>query len=361
MRNKVQWGLALVFAGLVGLPGGAAARSGPGTFGDVEVLATVPTPPGSPEGIAVHNGRVYVAGPAKSGTLLSGQRSSVVAFDRQTGALAATYATQGEDLAREHANSCIAFDGNDRLYVLNTQLGLYRIDPATGVQQAYSAPFPNLPACSLLQKAPCSPTLIDLPALPNDIAFAANGDAYVTDSFQATIWWVPAGGGQPQIWFQDARFASPYIGVNGLRFDPARSKIYVSVTLDMLGGSYLYTLPAVSKPVTADLKVFRKFALGDAIDGFAFGATGKLYVTLALPTTSGIAILWPDGSEDTRLVNALLSPTVPYDSPANVAFDGTGSLLVSNHAFATNLPSHFTVLDVFVGDTASPLERPNLP
>ncbi len=52
-----------------------------------------------------------------------------------------------------------------------------------------------------------------------------------TDSMQATIWRI-----------QDARFASPHAGVNGLRVDPMRSKIYVSVTTDMLGGSYIDTL-----------------------------------------------------------------------------------------------------------------------
>jgi hypothetical protein len=43
---------------------------------------------------------------------------------------------------------------------------------------------------------PCSPTVLDLPPLPNDIAFAP------TDSMQATIWRIPKGGGTPKIWFQ---------------------------------------------------------------------------------------------------------------------------------------------------------------
>ena len=146
-----------------------------------------------------------------------------------------------------------------------------------------------------------------------------------------------------------------------LRLDPARGKVYVTVTTDMLGGSYVYTLPLVAAPKAADLKVFKKFALGEAADGIAFGAAGDLYVTLALPTTSGFVVLGPDGVEKQRAVNALLSPTVPYDSPANLAFDGIDSLFVVNHAFATNLPSHYTVLDVYVGETGSPLELPTIP
>lgn len=54
-------------------------------FGDVQVLATVPFPPGFPEGIAVDGKNVYVAGPASfdtAGTL----PSKVFAFDTKTGA-----------------------------------------------------------------------------------------------------------------------------------------------------------------------------------------------------------------------------------------------------------------------------------
>lgn len=49
------------------------------------------------------------------------------------------------------------------------------------------------------------------------------------------------------------------------------------------------------------------------------------------------------------------------DSPANVAFNKQGSLLLTNHAFATMIPANFTVLDVFVDDKAFPLVRPTIP
>ncbi len=330
-------------------------------FGEVTVLATVPIPPGSPEGIAIKRDRIYVAGPAKLGTSGNGEPSRVVAFDAVTGQLVDSWPAQGEDLLREHANSCLAFDAAERLYVVSTQLGIYRLDTTTGLQEPYASPLPDLPSCGLLSARPCSPTLVDLPPLPNDLAFDDAGHAYVTDSFQATIWRVPPGGGAPKPWFQDARLASPYIGVNGLRLDPTHTRVYLSVTTDLLGRAFIYTLPLVEQPSATDLAVFHKFGPGDAPDGIAFGDSGNLYVTLALPTTSGVAILRPDGSEEARLVNAPLSPTWPYDSPANIAFDGTGSLLVTNHAFVTNLPSHFTVLDVLVGDFAAPLAEPVLP
>jgi len=352
---------SLLAAGVLFISAVQTANAFPRPYGDVEVLATVPANPGFPEGIAVKGNRVYVAGPAKFGTTGSGP-SHVFAFDINTGALVQTYATQGENLLAEHANSCIAFDRNGRLYVLNTQLGLYRINTETGAQESYSLPFPDLQPClEGVVGPPCSPTLADAPALPNDIAFSENGDAYVTDSMQATIWRIQPGGGAPQIWFQDQRLASAYIGVNGLRLGPDRDKVFVTVTADLLGGSYVYTLPLVAAPAAADLQVFHHYPLGDLPDGIAFGKSGNLYVTIATPFQSGISVLGPAGNETARLTNPLLSPIFPYDSPANIAFNGKGSLLVTNHAFATMLPSQFTVLDVWVNDKASPLAKPVLP
>jgi sugar lactone lactonase YvrE len=329
-------------------------------YGDAKVLATVPAP-GFPEGIAVKGNRVYVAGPAHFGTTGSGP-SYVAAFDIDTGALVQTYLTQGEDLLAEHADSCIAFDGFGRLYVLNTQLGIFRINTETGAQEPYALPFPDLKPClDGVIGAPCSPTVADAPALPNDIAFDENGYAYVTDSMQATIWRIAPGGGEPQIWFQDQRLAAAYIGVNGIRISPDRNRVFITVTTDLLGGAYVYTLPLVEAPASSDLSVFHQFTGGDLPDGIAFGRSGNLYVTIATPFASGISVLGPDGTEVARLNNSLLSPIFPYDSPANIAFNNKGSLLVTNHAFATMLPSQFTVLDVWVNDKASPLAKPLLP
>jgi sugar lactone lactonase YvrE len=336
-------------------------------FGDVSVLAQVPVPNGYPEGLAVRDGKFYVAGPATFGTSLNGKPSRFFEFDLATGALLRTVTTEGENVfGAEHANSCLAFDGQGQLYVLNNQLGTLRFKLSNLEQSHYTPPFPNDPAClplGLSGQKSCSPTVTNLPALPNDLVFDDAGFLYVTDSMQATIWRIPPGGGAPQPWFRDFRFASPYIGVNGLRLSPDRSQLFITVTTDMLGTGRIYTLALKEAPVKADLKVWHNFGPGDGPDGIAFGASGKLYVTLALPTRSGIAILEPDGTESGRIMNPLLSPISPFDSPANVAFDGEGNLLVTNHAFATGLliPHQFQVLKVFVDDVASPLAEPLVP
>lgn len=340
---------------------GVTAAAEPRPFGDVKVLAQVPTPPGFPEGIAVEGNRVYVAGPATFGTT-GKPPSRVVAFMTLNGTHVASYKTTGENVLAEHANSSIAFDGKGRLYVLNSQLGMYRLTPSTGKQEPYGVPFPDLSPC-LVAPAPCSPAPLPTPPLPNDLAFDATGNAYVTDSTQATIWRVPPGGGTPQIWFQDSRLASEYIGVNSIRLDPARTKVVITVTSDLLGRSFVYTLPLVDKPTAADLTVFHQYGPGDLPDGIAFGASGLLYVAIATPSTSGVSILSPDGDEKVRLANPVESPVLPYDSPANIAFNAKGSILLSNHAFVTGIldPTTFNVLDVFVDDTESALEKPALP
>ena len=330
-------------------------------FGDVKVLGTVPVSTGYPEGIAVRAGKIYVAGPATFNTAGDGTPSRIFVFD-DDGGLIAHYSIQNEDLNRDHANACIAFDGAGRLYVVNLQLGIVRLDLRTGRQEIYAPPLPDLFPCDTVDEGtPCSPTLIDSAPLPNDIAFDEEGNLYETDSAQATIWRIPAGGGQPQIWFQDSRLDGPF-GPNGLRLSPDRTRIFFAVTAESIAedgsfaGGKIYSLPLVENPAANQLAVFHSYN-GEAPDGIAFGKSGRLYVALAAPFNSGVSILNPDGTEMTRLVNTE-DPIFPYDSPANIAFNKQGSIVLSNHAFATGLPAHFVVLDVFVNDRESPLAKP---
>jgi DNA-binding beta-propeller fold protein YncE len=351
---RLRWLLAI--AVLLSLAGGGVAQAEVRPFGDARVLAGVPTPPGFPEGIATSNGLVWVSGPATFGTA-GGPPSKVLLYHAGTGILLRSWDIQGEDLAQEHGNSSIAVDRLLRAYVLNTQLGVVRIS-LNGQQEQYSTPFPDLKPCDQMAP-PCSPTPFDAPPLPNDLAFAPDGTLYVTDSFQATIWRVPPGGGVPQIWFQDVRLASPSFGPNGIRIDPTGTKVYFTVTEDLQNRSFVYTLPLVANPTAADLQVFHEYTNGDLPDGIAFGQSGRLYVAIATPFASGISILSPTGTEVARLSNQG-NPIFPYDSPANIAFDGRGSILVTNHAFVTGVtnPAQFTILDVYVADTGLPLHRP---
>jgi sugar lactone lactonase YvrE len=327
-------------------------------FGDAKILAPFPADPGFPEGVAVRKGKVYAAGAATFGTAGAGP-SAVLAYDRGTGAQTARYDTVGESLPAEHANSSIAFDGEGRLYVLNTQLGVYRLDG--GAQQPYSPPLPDLKPClPPVVNPPCSPTPADLPPLPNDIAFAPGGAAYVTDSMQATIWRIPKGGGPAKVWYQDGRFASPYIGTNGLRLSPNGKRVFVTVSVDMLGAASVYSLPRAN-PKPHRLRLFHRFAAGELPDGIAFGEKGVLYVAMAAPAAPGVMLLRPNGTMKARLTNPPGSPTSPYDGPANIAFDGAGRILMSNHAPVTGVVTkQFSIVDTDVEDAGAPLFTPKI-
>jgi len=354
--------LALASAGLATPPPASAAQ-----FGDITTFATVPAVPGFPEGISVDGNRVYVSGPATAGTAGTGP-SKILVYNRNTGALDTEVVVSGETLAFEHALSCNAVDAAGHLYVLTAQLfappknqlGMLRFTKQgqTYIQETYSNPFPNLSTCVFGPGFPGSC------ALANDLAFADNGTAYVTDSFQAAIWRVPPGGGAPEVWFQSSLLAGggPFpIGANGIRLDHERQHVYVSVTFSASnpGIGTIYRLPLVDNPDVADIEVFHEYTQGEAPDGFAFGASGDLYVTLA--ASNEISVLAPDGTETTRIASLPSNP-IPLDAPANIAFDNSSkSLLVTNHASLTGNAAHFAVLKVFVGDTADPLAAPILP
>src|SRR5262249_37250920 len=173
----------------------------------------------------------------------------ILAYDIRTGDFIREYVVQGQDLGKEHVVAGIAFDKDDRIYAVDTQQGIIRLTLDGQSQEVYASPLPDLPTCSSVSTGtPCSPTLADNIPIPNDIAFDDNGNLFWTDSFQATIWRVPKGGGQPQIWFQDSRLDSPFFGPNGLRIDPEGNKIYFAQTVTFTGTGRIWTLPLVDHP-----------------------------------------------------------------------------------------------------------------
>lgn len=335
-------------------------------IGTITTLAIVPATPGVPEGVVVNGDFIYVSGAATFGTAGKGP-SAIQVFDRKSGALVTTITVTGEALAFEHALSNVAVDGQGRIYALSTQLGLIRFTKQgqSYVQQSYGAPLPDLPTCA--EAAPgvaCSPTLVNLPPIPNDIVFDDFGFAYVTDSLQSTVFRYAPGGGAPQIWFQSALFEGggflPF-GANGIRLDPQREHVYIAVTTSAAAPNVgtIYRLPLVNAPTAADLEVFHAYTANEAPDQMAFDTQGNLYVSLAL--SNQISVLAPNGTELTRHQSAP-GDAIPLDAPAGVAFDSrTKSLLIVNHAIFTANPAHFALLQMFVGNPGNPLDKPILP
>ena len=318
-------------------------------LGDSKVVTPVAAP-GYPEGIAVRGNRFYVSGPATFGQPLGS--AYVQAYDLKTGAFAATYPiTITNPFAGMSGASCAAFGPDGKLYVVEPFVGIIRMDLDPGNTQSIYAQF-----------IPAGPSLL------NDLAFDDDGNLYVTDSFAATIYRIPAGGGAPAVWFTDARLAGdpnvPF-GVNGIRIDKNNKNVYVSVTAEngTLDG-VIYRLP-LANPTAGNLVEFHRYQFFPSFilagpDGIAFGKSGKLYVALA--GASQISVLRADGTEEVRYSGPAANPggsldPLPWANPANIAFDiHTGSLLVTNHASLVPFnPNLFAVFSVFVNDQGSPL------
>jgi sugar lactone lactonase YvrE len=344
--------LLIGFAAVLASSSAYAANARP--LGDSKVLTALPAIPGYPEGIAVHDGLVYVSGPAAFGVPGNFVPSQIFAYDADTGALAKTITVQGQT-GPLNALSCIAFGDGDNLYVADEGQGIVRINVETGQQSVYAAPF-----YPVFQSAFTPPA----PVLLNDLAFDKNGYLYVTDSFQATIWRVPPGGGAPQVWFSNAAIDGPF-GPNGVRVDKKSENLYFTVTFNQFGEGFVYTLPLIDHPTIDDLKVFHKYDQADTgagPDGIAFGRSGELYVALA--GASKISLLNAAGDQITKLSGpaqraANPSNPLPWANPANIAFNNkTQSLLVTNHASLTGLPDPsplFAIFDVYVKDKAGKL------
>src|SRR4051812_24082356 len=262
----------------------SAPGASPRPLGDSKVLTPIPAVPGYPEGIAVHGGLVYVSGPAAFGVPGNFIPSKIFAYDADTGALVNTITMQGQP-GPLNALSCIAFGEDDNLYVVDEGQGIVKINVETGQQSVYAAPF--YPVYTSAFNPPA-------PVLINDLAFDKNGYLYVTDSFQATIWRVPPGGGAPQVWYSSSKVDGVF-GPNGVRVDESSQLLYFVVSLDGTGSGYVYTLPLIDHPTDSDLKLFHAFAPGAVPDGIAFAKSGSLYVALA--GYSLISKLGPDGSE----------------------------------------------------------------
>ncbi|HJP67072.1 MAG TPA: hypothetical protein VKA30_12300, partial [Actinomycetota bacterium] len=144
---------------------------------------------------------------------------------------------------------------------------------------------------------------------------------------------------------------------NGIRFSPDGNELCVAVT-GPPGGIH-----CLSPSQPAQRRVLRSYPT-EGPDNFAFGRTGRLYVALALANQVGV-VDWPSGNEVARFSGPAKGSngSVPWDAPAGVAFDNAAKrLVVVNHALVSGLvnPTLFVVFDVYVNDTAKPLNMPVL-
>lgn len=330
---------------------GATAGASPPHVGDFSIFARLGANPGFPEGLAVQGNDVYVGGPATFGTAGLGP-SGITVFRLNNGSPAGWWPLISENLSVEHAASCVATDAAGRAYLLSTQFGVVRYNAPTA--QVVYAPIPNLPPSALG----------DRPPLPNDLAFAANGDLYVTDSLQPAIYRIRPGTGTAAVWFTDPRLDVPF-GANGARVNPAGTHLYFTVSQDFNNVGYLYRLPLIAAPQASDLQTVATFAPNpgpQGPDGISFTTNGRVLVAMA--GTNQVAELnVATGAEIRRFAGSGTDSqgSIPLDGPANFAWAGSGKVLITNHAGISGNAAHFAVLSLYLNESGAALNRPSVP
>jgi hypothetical protein len=229
-------GVALALYVASSLPGTARAWD----RGHPRVFATLPPGAAGPEGLEVHEGRVYVAtfgftaaGPA------SGHGEIFVFDDKGKPVRQVTVADSSPHLLglRFHPTT-------GALLVLDFGAAqVLAVDPVTGA----SSVFMTLP-----------PLTHPGGAGLNDLTFDHLGNVYVSDSFQGIVWTTGPAGGIASAWVDSPLLRTtgvPPFGANGLRFGPGEGRMLVANT----GDDTVIEIPATASetgPVAGTPTVF---------------------------------------------------------------------------------------------------------
>lgn len=320
----------------------------PAKIGDTTVFAHVPDP-GQPGGIAVDGDRILVT---TVGLLQDNPVPHLFVYDRATGALEHSWPITPMMSPSIMQMLGVAVDADHRAYVVDMNGQIDRLDPDTGEQAVYSM-FPA--------------AVGGAGSMPFDLVFDKAGNAYVSDQNLPAIWRIPAGGGDPQLWYEDPRLLGYDYGVAGIRIDPTGRWLYFTVAQSEYAttpaAGLVFRLPLVGQPTSDQLQQIFQYPAHDQAFGLTIGATGKLYVTLDGP--SQVSILALDGKggyrEQQRFPSAAdnAERDVSYDTPIGMAMDGCGSMFITNsNAFSLPDPSRWVVFRAYVGDRGAPINRP---
>lgn len=355
MARRSAGGLIVlaVVATLLTVPSPPVGAAKP--VGETRIFTRVPAP-GHPEGILVRDGVVYVGTHTSMMGNAGGEASRIFRYDLESGREIDHLVIQGQTLSEVHGLVGMGWGPDGRLYVADrSPPRVLAIDVSVSppTQTTYAL-LPDLPRCSSAPP-PCAPSNHPGESLVDGLIFDATGALYVSDVQRATIFRVRPGGGPPgEIWFQDPRLDGPF-GVNGLAIDPSGQRLYMAVTIsnppDSAVQGSIYTLPLTDRPGPGDLTLIHRYPEPMAApDGILFGRSGRLYVTLA--GANQIAIHDPSGTELSRFPTASENARqeVPWDTPASMALDGRGSLLVTNQSYINAVPQHWVVFTSWVDD-----------
>ena len=331
-----------LLAGLIlGAPG--AGADGP-AVGDTTVFAAVGAPghpdtsivlPGGDIAVSTNRGARGAAGPSK-----------VFRFS-PSGALKRTYTITGQ-ASGDHGTMGMAVDKQGRLYLADyAPARVLRIDLRTGAQKTY-ATLPDLPTCDTGIE-PCDNGVGDAKPWTDGLAFDAHGRLIVTDLAQGTVFRVPNGGGEAEVWLQGPELRSTF-GANQVQFTPA-GDLLLSVTTStvpgLTGRGVLYRVHVAADGSAGKLTQLYATAPGEGPDGFALGRSGRVYLVTLV--TNRLVVLRPDGTEE-RSFTRPYNGAAPFDSPSSATLVGGGRLLVTNLTYFTGSAERALVLSVHVGD-----------
>jgi sugar lactone lactonase YvrE len=321
---------------------------------DTRVFASVPAP-GYPAYAFVHpNGHVY------AGTYTNPQGDSTPSriFEwSRGGTLLRSWPVPHQRLSEDHGVQVANADAHGRLVLLEKSTSSVRtLDPATGRFRRW-ATIPDLPPCAAAgEDAPCSPNLVDAPAIPNYATWGPGGALYVTDYGQAVIWKIPRKTQEPRIWFASGQLDGTEFGTTGIVFRPGRHDLLITQQSTATDGSLptngkLYRLPLRDDGRPGELETLWTSLPGDLPDGFGVARSGRIYVADA-GLSQQIVVLSRSGEELERFPDVPgpgeNGSPVPFDTPSSATFLGS-RILVANQSF-TGDTIHQAILDVYVGE-----------
>ncbi len=157
-------------------------------------------------------------------------------------------------------------------------------------------------------------------SVPNGLALD-DGQLYLSDSAQATVWWVPLCGGTPVPWRTGPELAAPagQFGVNGLKIRDH------AVWVTNFTQGTLLRIPFGGGPI-------RSVATGlDTPDDFDFVGPDALVAT---NPTKSLELVHPDGKHESVLTG--------LDNPAAVIVRGDTAYVADAGYFSTD-PNLLTV------------------
>ena len=141
------------------------------------------------------------------------------------------------------------------------------------------ATLPDLPTCAT-GETPCSPNVVDAPAIPNYATWGPRGALYVTDYGQAVIWKIPRRHAAPRVWFASDAARRDRVRHDRYRHTgPGARDLLITQQSTALDGSMpvngkLYRLPVRPDRAARRAETLWTSLPGDLPDGFGIAQVG---------------------------------------------------------------------------------------